>query len=277
MASAIQQEQAHAVQKAQATAEGWGDQYEAAYQQAKAQEAAQPNPIRDAICWPTYGIVNDLVNQNYDNAAAKALCPIGVSSIYDATECWEAGKAAAGAADILLPNLVPAGSFAGLAKETGADTAITNAVNQAMNPTTNVDLSTANNAEAPTEEAVTKALKGDDGAKEAIDSRRIASAEDDVTRRAAYRAARNAGANRAASSAMAGAQTDGTNQSSALSAARNAGNLSQNDWLQKQGYATGLAREAENKKKGAFLDTLGGIFGGAGSGASTGASLGGSK
>ena len=88
-------------------------------------------------------------------------------------------------------------------------------------------------------------------------------------------------ANFAASSAMAGAQTDGTNQSSALSAARNAGNLSQNDWLQKQGYATGLAREAENKKKGAFLDTLGGIFGGAGSGASTGAStgasLGGSK
>ena len=243
---------------------------------ADAQSANQT--VLNAVCWPTYGIVDNLANGNYGQAAADALCPIGVSGIYAGIQCWEAGKAAAGAADILLPNLIPAGSWQGIAEATGLDNTITNAVNQAMNPEVNIALPTdEGNAEAPTEEAVTKAMKGDDGAKEARDSRRIASAEDDVTRRAAYRAARNAGANRAASSAMAGAQTDSTNQSSALSAARNAGNLSQNDWLQKQGYATGLANEAANKKKGAFMDTIGSIFGGAGSGASTGASLGGSR
>jgi len=107
---------------------------------------------------------------------------------------------------------------------------------------------------------------------EARDAREAASATEDVSRRAAYDAARNTGANRAASSAIGGSNTPavGTQMQSAL---RNAGSSTQNDYLAKMGYANAAEMEAANKQKGAFLAGLGGIFQGAGTGAQTGMSL----
>ena len=107
---------------------------------------------------------------------------------------------------------------------------------------------------------------------EARDAREAASATEDVSRRAAYDAARNTGANRAASSAIGGSNTPavGTQMQSAL---RNAGSSTQNDYLAKMGYANAAEMEASNKQKGAFLTGLGGIFQGAATGAQTGMSL----
>lgn len=106
-------------------------------------------------------------------------------------------------------------------------------------------------------------------------ARKEAANEEDAQRRAAYLAARNTGANRAAASAVSGNQTNEGTQTQAQSALRNTATGTQADYLNKMGYANALGMEAENKQKGAFLNTLGGIFSGVGQGASVGASLGG--
>ena len=109
----------------------------------------------------------------------------------------------------------------------------------------------------------------------AREARKEAANEEDAQRRAAYLAARNTGANRAAASAVSGNQTNEGTQTQVQSALRNTATGTQADYLNKMGYANALGMEAENKRKGAFLNTLGGIFGGASQGASVGASLGG--
>lgn len=107
---------------------------------------------------------------------------------------------------------------------------------------------------------------------------RLSSADvEDAQRRSAYLAARNTGANRAAASAVAGNQTNEGGQTSAQSALRNTAVGTQADYLNKMGYANALDMQSENKKKGAFLNTMSGIFSGAGEGASVGASLGGAR
>lgn len=109
-------------------------------------------------------------------------------------------------------------------------------------------------------------------AQAARDARNATAAIEDVSRRAAYDAARNTGANRAASSAIGGSNTPAVG-SQMQSALRNAGSSTQNDYLSKMGYANAAAMEASNKQKGAFLTGLGGMFQGAGTGAQTGMSL----
>lgn len=105
---------------------------------------------------------------------------------------------------------------------------------------------------------------------------RVASAgEEDVSRKAAYQAARNTGANRAASSAIGSSIDTRGLQSNIGSALRNAGTSTQADYLNKLGYVQGLESNAQNMKAGAFLNNLGGIFQGAATGAKTGMSLGG--
>lgn len=109
----------------------------------------------------------------------------------------------------------------------------------------------------------------------AREARKEAANEEDAQRRAAYLAARNTGANRAAASAVSGNQTNEGGQTQVQSALRNTATGTQADYLNKMGYANALGMEAENKKKGAFLNTMSGIFSGLGQGASVGASLGG--
>ena len=109
-------------------------------------------------------------------------------------------------------------------------------------------------------------------AQAARDARNATAAIEDVSRRAAYDAARNTGANRAASSAIGGSNTPAVG-SQMQSALRNASSSTQNDYLSKMGYANAAAMEASNKQKGAFLTGLGGMFQGAGTGAQTGMSL----
>lgn len=94
---------------------------------------------------------------------------------------------------------------------------------------------------------------------------------------AAYQAARNQGLTSAEAQAIKGQSENSTrgNATSIGSALRSTGQSTQNDWLEKQGYAQGLGMQADNLRKGAFLNTLGAIFGGAGTGASVGASIGG--
>lgn len=127
------------------------------------------------------------------------------------------------------------------------------------------------------EEELDKAYADAEKKKTAADSRRIASAEDDVAKRAAYRAARNEGANRAAASALSGTQTQEGNTTNALTAARNAAGSTQNDYLAKIGYANQLEREGENIRKSAIANSINAGFQGAAAGAATGASLGGGK
>lgn len=127
------------------------------------------------------------------------------------------------------------------------------------------------------EEELDKAYADAEKKQTAADSRRIASAEDDVAKRAAYRAARNEGANRAAASALSGTQTQEGNTTNALTAARNAAGSTQNDYLAKIGYANQLEREGENIRKSAVANSINAGFQGAAAGAATGASLGGGR
>lgn len=94
---------------------------------------------------------------------------------------------------------------------------------------------------------------------------------------AAYQAARNQGLTSAEAQAIKGQSENSTkgNATNIGSALRSAGQSTQNDWLEKQGYAKGLGMQADNLRQGAFLNTIASIFGGAGTGASVGASIGG--
>ena len=94
---------------------------------------------------------------------------------------------------------------------------------------------------------------------------------------AAYQAARNQGLTSAEAQAIKGQSENSTkgNATNIGAALRSTGQSTQNDWLEKQGYAKGLGMQADNLRQGAFLNTLGAIFGGAGTGASVGASIGG--
>ena len=112
-------------------------------------------------------------------------------------------------------------------------------------------------------------------AEEARKARVASAGEEDVSRKAAYQAARNTGANRAASSAIGSSIDTRGLQSNIGSALRNAGTSTQADYLNKLGYVQGLEQNAQNMKAGAFLNNLGGIFQGAATGAKTGMSLGG--
>lgn len=58
-----------------------------------------------------------------------------------------------------------------------------------------------------------------------------------------------------------------------LGALKNLGQTTQNDYLQKMGYANALEQEAENIGKGSNLNVIGAALSGAGTGASIGASL----
>ena len=218
-----------------------------------------------AVCWPVYGAITKAANGDWAGAAGDFFCPVGINRGVEAIQCWQAGKVVEGIADVLLPGTVPGASPSVILDKTGFSNFLTCQANGQNDVTPNI---------TPIPQ-IEEQLNKDDGTETARDSRNIAATEDDVTRRAAYLSARNAGANRAAASAMAGAQTDPTNQAAALSAAKNAGSYTQNDWLEKMGYANALSQQAANKKNGAFLDTIGAIFSGAGAGAGMGASLGG--
>lgn len=97
------------------------------------------------------------------------------------------------------------------------------------------------------------------------------------TQNAAYQAARNQGLTAAEAQALKGQSENSTrgNATNIGTALRSTGQSTQNDWLEKQGYANALGMQANNLQNGAFLNTLGAIFGGAGTGASVGASIGG--
>lgn len=112
---------------------------------------------------------------------------------------------------------------------------------------------------------------------EAATSTAVANTEN-AARNAAYESARNTGAGKAGAQALSGLTEDSTasNATNINSALRSGKVQSQNDYLTKMGYAKGLDQQASNLEAGAFLNTLGAIFGGAGSGASVGTSIGGS-
>ena len=97
------------------------------------------------------------------------------------------------------------------------------------------------------------------------------------TQNAAYQAARNQGLTAAEAQALKGQSENATrgNATNIGTALRSTGQSTQNDWLEKQGYANALGMQANNLQYGALLNTLGAIFGGAGTGASVGASIGG--
>lgn len=63
------------------------------------------------------------------------------------------------------------------------------------------------------------------------------------------------------------------NYSGNLSALQNLGQSTQNDYLQKMGYANALEQQASNMEKGSALNIVGAAVGGAGAGAGLGASL----
>ena len=100
---------------------------------------------------------------------------------------------------------------------------------------------------------------------------------DRETQNAAYQAARNQGLTGAEAQAIKGQAENATqgNATNIGSALRSTAQSTQNDYLQKMGYARGMEMQANNLQNASFLNTLGGIFGGAGQGAAVGASIGG--
>lgn len=97
------------------------------------------------------------------------------------------------------------------------------------------------------------------------------------TQNAAYQAARNQGLTGAEAQAIKGQAENATqgNATNIGSALRSTAQSTQNDYLQKMGYARGMEMQANNLQNASFLNTLGSIFGGAGQGAAVGASIGG--
>ena len=131
-------------------------------------------------------------------------------------------------------------------------------------------------AETEANKRYAKELEGK-SRKEAIDRNVTNAINEREVQNAAYQAARNQGLTSAEAQAIKGQSENSTkgNATNIGAALRSTGQSTQNDWLEKQGYAKGLGMQADNLRQGAFLNTLGAIFGGAGTGASVGASIGG--
>lgn len=88
--------------------------------------------------------------------------------------------------------------------------------------------------------------------------------------------ARNQGLSKGLASSIGNAPLSGqasTNYGNNLGALKNLGQTTQNDYLQKMGYANALEQQAENLENGSRLNVIGAAVGGAGTGAGIGASL----
>ena len=247
--------------------------------------AAENEKVSEAVCFTVYGVGKGIKEGNetgdYTNAWGAGLCPMAVKDAVSAVDHaakgeWE--EAAKDAGGFLLDPVIPMGG----AKEV-TDPIIGKAFDDYE---AKKAAEAAEEARKEEERKTAEQKKAEEDTKteiekvnttEAADARRAAATEDDTARRAAYDAARNNGTNRASATAIAGANSSFGNQLGTMNAAKGASNYSQNDYLSKLGYANAMADQAGNLRKGAFLNTMGAIFGGAGEGAQVGSSLGGGK
>jgi hypothetical protein len=220
--------------------------------------------VRNGLCFPVYQAIDSFAHGDGFEGATTLACPVGVGAIAQGVKAgiegdWEKAAGKAGQA-ILEPFGFGAGSGGKAAGEAIYREATAKDEEKAEEkPLEQTD---------PLEEEKRKATE------EPREARIAAATADDAAKRAAYMAARQSGANRAQAQALSNANSPTGNQSNMSSNLRSASGMTQNDWLMKQGYANALAREANNLKAGAGLNTLGAIFGGAGQGASTGAGIG---
>lgn len=109
-----------------------------------------------------------------------------------------------------------------------------------------------------------------------VQAREATIANREAAAKQAQTQARTQGMSKGLASSIGNAPLSGqqsANYGNNLGALKNLGQTTQNDYLQKMGYANALQQQAENMEKGSKLNVIGSAIGGAGSGASVGASL----
>lgn len=211
------------------------------------------NYFANALCWSIYGAVNSAINNDWGGFAAQVGCPVGVGNIIQGAVNGDPNQVIQGVGGTILPGT-------GLVETAVATHPIPEGCKEEYKT-------------APTEEETINEIQSNQAA-EIANASAIAAAEDDVSRNAAYRAAMNRGSTRANAQALSGANIPEASMASALSATKNAKASTQNDYLEKMGYAKALQQQANNKYAGAQWNIFGGMLQGAGIGGGTGASIG---
>ena len=197
---------------------------------------------------------------------ADSLCPVGIGSIYGATENFIRGNTSEGiqnTVEALLPgSLLDPVTAAGSAA-TGALAA--DAAEKIMGGDTGDDPPAAK-PEDPKQEA-------EDKEEEKEDARDITNQQANTARKAAYQAAINAGVTPAQAQAAADAQTPIGNYAGNYAALSGAGANARAAYRERQGYADALSRETENLENARTKAITASALSGGGSGAQTGLSL----
>ena len=197
---------------------------------------------------------------------ADSLCPVGIGSIYGATENFIRGNTSEGiqnTVEALLPgSLLDPVTAAGSAA-TGA--LASDAYEKIKGGDTGDDPPAAK-PEDPKKEAEEKE-------EEKEDARDITNQQATTARKAAYQAAINAGVTPAQAQAAADAQTPIGNYAGNYAALSGAGANARAAYRERQGYADALSRETENLEKARTKAITAAALSGGGSGAQTGLSL----
>lgn len=197
---------------------------------------------------------------------ADSLCPVGIGSIYGATENFIRGNTSEGiqnTVEALLPgSLLDPVTAAGSAA-TGALAA--DAYEKIKGGDTGDD-TPATKPEDPKKEAEEKE-------EEKEDARDITNQQANTARKAAYQAAINAGATPAQAQSAADAQTPIGNYAGNYAALSGAGANARAAYRERQGYADALSRETENLENARTKAITAAALSGGGSGAQTGLSL----
>lgn len=230
--------------------------------------ASAGQTIQNALCFPVLSVIQAAQSGDAFGAISTGLCPMsiggiaqGIKGLAEGDIAGGVGKLAGGLADPLAPGLASA----------GVGYAATEGVKELQG--------TADRLTTPPPEQTTESDPQIDPEVEKNqienDASVLTALQDRATQRAAYKAARNRGLSGAESQLMAGQAENATrgNATSNTAALRNASASTQNDWLEKMGYAKGLGMQAGNLQKGAFLNNLASIFAGAGMGGQAGSSL----
>ena len=198
---------------------------------------------------------------------ADSLCPIGIGSIYGATENFIRGNTSEGiqnTVEALLPgSLLDPVTAAGSAA-TGSLAA--QAAKKIMGGDTGDDPPEPKPKNAEKKEAEEKE-------EEKEDARDITNQQANTARKAAYQAAINAGVTPAQAQAAADAQTPIGNYAGNYAALSGAGANARAAYRERQGYADALSRETKNLENARTKAITAAALSGGGSGAQTGISL----
>ena len=196
---------------------------------------------------------------------ADSLCPVGIGSIYGATENFIRGNVPE-AVKQTLKTVLPGGALDPISS------ALSEATGEGGKALTELIMG---NKDEKTPEAKPEDPKqeAEDKEEEKEDARDITNQQATTARKAAYQAAINAGVTPAQAQAAADAQTPIGNYAGNYAALSGAGANARAAYRERQGYADALSRETENLENARTKAITAAALSGGGSGAQTGMSL----